>query len=97
MSPKIVIGTINVKNAMDNTMPVFVPFLSTKEIDSTQMTKTVKILAQMTSQPTWGIFCRKLHILKFNFSTQKEAKVCVLLDTGTQRSYISDELRNYLK
>ena len=32
-----------------------------------------------------------------NFSTQKEAKVCVLFDTGSQRSYISDELRNYLK
>ena len=32
-----------------------------------------------------------------NFSTQKEAKVCVLFDTGSQRSYISDELRNCLK
>ena len=32
-----------------------------------------------------------------NFSTQKEAKVCVLFDTGSQRSYISDELRNFLK
>ena len=29
-----------------------------------------------------------------NFSTQKEAKVCVLFDTGSQRS---NELRNYLK
>ena len=32
-----------------------------------------------------------------NLSTQKEAKVCVLFDTGSQRSYISDKLRNYLK
>ena len=32
-----------------------------------------------------------------NFSTQKEAKVCVLFDTGSQRSYTSDKLRNYLK
>ena len=32
-----------------------------------------------------------------NFSTQKEAKVCVLFDTESQRSYISDEMRNYLK
>ena len=30
-------------------------------------------------------------------STQKEAKACVLFDTGSHRSYISDELRNYLK
>ena len=32
-----------------------------------------------------------------NFSTQKEAKVCVIKGTRDQRSYISDELRNYLK
>ena len=32
MSPKMVIETINVKNAMENTMSVFVPFLITKEI-----------------------------------------------------------------
>ena len=32
-----------------------------------------------------------------NFSTQKEAKLCMLFDTESQRSYISDELRNYLK
>ena len=32
-----------------------------------------------------------------NFSTQKEVKVCVLFDTESQRSYTSDELRNYLK
>ena len=29
-------------------------------------------------------------------STQKEAKVCVLFNTGSQR-FISDELRHYLK
>ena len=32
MSPKMVIETINVKNGMENTMSVFVPFLITKEI-----------------------------------------------------------------
>ena len=32
-----------------------------------------------------------------NLSTQKEANVCVLFETGSHRSYISDELRNYLK
>ena len=32
-----------------------------------------------------------------NLSTKKEVKVCVLFDTGSQRSYISYELRNYLK
>ena len=32
-----------------------------------------------------------------NVSTQKEAKDCVLFDTGSHRSYISDDLRNYLK
>ena len=32
-----------------------------------------------------------------NLNTQKEAKVFVLFDTGDKRSYISDELRNYLK
>ena len=37
------------------------------------------------------------HTKVSNFSTQKEAKVCVLFDTGSQRSYISDEIRNYLK
>ena len=32
-----------------------------------------------------------------NFSTQKQAKVCALFDTESQRPYTSDELRNYLK
>ena len=70
-SPKIVIGTINAKNAIDNTISVFVPFLITKEIDSTQMKKTMKILAQITSQPIREVFCCKLHILKFQTSVHK--------------------------
>ena len=37
------------------------------------------------------------HTKVSNLSTQKEAKVCVLFDTGSQSSYISNELRNYLK
>ena len=32
MSPKMVIETINVKNAMENAMSVFAPLLITKEI-----------------------------------------------------------------
>ena len=72
MSPKIVIGTINVKNAMENTMSVFVPFLITKGIDSTQITKMVKILAQINSQPIREVFCCKLHILKFQTSVHKK-------------------------
>ena len=31
-----------------------------------------------------------------NFSTQKEAKFCVLFVTGSQRLYVSHELRNFL-
>ena len=65
MSLKIAIGTINVKNATESTILVFVPFLITKEIDSIQMAKIVKILAQITSQPIREVFCCKLHILKF--------------------------------
>ena len=72
LSEKRSIGTINVKNAMDNTMSAFVPFLITKEIDSTQMTKMVKILAQITSQPIREVFCCKLHILKFQTSVHKK-------------------------
>ena len=63
ITPKIVIGTINVKNAMENTISVFVPFLITKEIDSTQMTKMVKIIAQITWQPIREVFCCKLYML----------------------------------
>ena len=72
ISPKILIGTINVKNAMENKMSVFAPFLITKEIDSTQMTKMVKIRAQITSQPIREVFCCKLQILKFQTSVHKK-------------------------
>ena len=62
------------------------------------MTKIVKILAQTNSQLIREVFSCKLHILKFQASVhKKEAKVCVLVDTEGQRSYISNELRNYLK
>ena len=97
MLPKIVIGTINVKTAMGNTISVFVPFLITKEIDSTHMKKTMKILAQTTLQPIREVFCCKLHILKFQTSVRKKKPKLCLIRYGSQRSFISDELRNYLK
>ena len=97
MLPKIVIGTINVKTAMGNTISVFVPFLITKEIDSTHMKKTMKILAQTTLQPIREVFYCKLHILKFQTSVLKKKPKLCLIRYGSQRSFISDELRNYLK
>ena len=79
MSPKIVIGTINAKNAMLNTMSVFVPFPITKEIVSIQMTKRVKILAQITSQTIREVFCCKLLISKFQTSVHnKKPKLSVI-------------------
>ena len=44
-----------------------------------------------------SILLQTAYINVSNLSTQKENKVCVLFDTGSQRSYISNELRNYLK
>ena len=61
---KVAIVTINVKNAMQSPMSL--------EIDSTQMTKIVKVLAQITSKPIREVFCRKLHILKFQTSVHKK-------------------------
>ena len=45
------------------------------------MMKTVKILAQITSQPIWEVFCWKLHILKFQTSVHKKKpnSVCYLI------------------
>ena len=57
---------------MESTISVFLPFLITKEIDSIQMTKVVKVLAQVTSQPIREVFCCKLHILKFQTSVHKK-------------------------
>ena len=86
------------KNAMLNTMSVFVPFPITKEIDSIQMTKRVKKSSSINLANNSGsILLQTAYINVSNLSTQKEAKVCVLLDTGSPRSYISTELRNYLK
>ena len=44
-----------------------------------------------------SILLQTVYAIVSNFSTQKESKVCVLFVTGSQRSCISDELRNYLK
>ena len=86
------------KNAMLNTMSVFVPFPITKEIDSIQMTKRVKKSSSINLANNLGsILLQTAYINVSNLSTQKENKVCVLFDTGSQRSYISNELRNYLK
>ena len=86
------------KNTMLNTMSVFVPFPITKEIDSIQMTKRVKKSSSINLANNSGsILLQTAYINVSNLSTQKEAKVCVLLDTGSPRSYISTELRNYLK
>ena len=86
------------KNAMLNTMSVFVPFPITKEIDSIQMTKRVKKSSSINlANNSGGILLQTAYINVSNLSTQKEAKVCALLDTGSPRSYISTELRNYLK
>ena len=86
------------KNTMLNTMSVFVPFPITKEIDSIQMTKRVKKSSLINLANNSGsILLQTAYINVSNLSTQKEDKVCVLFDTGSQRSYISNELRNYLK
>ena len=86
------------KNTMLNTMSVFVPFPITKEIDSIQMTKRVKKSSSINLANNSGsILLQTAYINVSNLSTQKEAKVCVLPDTGSPRSYISTELRNYLK
>ena len=80
---------------MENTLSVFVPFRITKKVDSTQNTKRMKILVKITLQPIREVFCYKSRILKFQTSVHK--KFCMLFDTESQRSYIIDELRNYLK
>ena len=62
-------------------MLVFVPFRITKVIDSTQMTKTVKIpWRNNLATNSASILLQTAYIKVSNFSTQKEAKVCVLLD-----------------
>ena len=43
-----------------------------------------------------SILLQTVYAIVSNFSTQKESKVCVLFVTGSQRSCISDELKNYL-
>ena len=51
---------------------------SNNQGDLTQMKKTVKILAQITSQPIREVFCCKLHILKFQtlVHRKKPKSVC---------------------
>ena len=62
-------------------MLVFVPFRITKVRDSTQLTKTVKIPCRNNlATNSASILLQTAYIKVSNFSTQKEAKVCVLLD-----------------
>ena len=57
-------------------MLVFVPFRITKVIDSTQMTKTVKIPCRNNlATNSASILLQTAYIKVSNFSTQKEAKV----------------------
>ena len=88
-SPKSVIGTTNVKNAMENTLSVFVPFLITKEIDSTQMTEVVRILAKITSQEIREVFYCKPHILKLQTSVHKKRPKFVYYSIPEVKSLIS--------
>ena len=78
----------------ENKMSVSVPSLIAKEIDSTQMTKMVKILAQIISQPIRKVFSCKLHILKFQISVHKKKPKFVCYSI---REVKGDEIRNYLK
>ena len=61
----------------------------TKEIDSTQMTKTVKILAQITLQPIREVFCCKLYIPKFQTSVHKKKPNFVCYSLREVKGYMS--------
>ena len=98
MSPKIVIGTINAKkcNAKHN---VSICTFSNNQGDrfNSNDEKNENSSSVNLANNSGSILLQTSYINVSNLSTQKAAKVCLLFDTGSQRSYISNELRNYLK
>ena len=98
MLPKIVIRTINAKkcNAKHN---VSICTFSNNQGDrfNSNDEKSENSSSVNLANNSGSILLQTSYINVSNLSTQKEAKVCLLFDTGSQRSYISNELRNYLK
>ena len=84
-------GTISVNTVMVNTILQFVLLIKISYID---LTISLQIIWQII-KPTF--YCKQAALTVTDLHKQNQTKINALFDTCSQRTYVSEELRHYLK
>ena len=83
--------TISVNTVMVNTILQFVLLIKISYID---LTISLQIIWQII-KPTF--YCKQAALTVTDLHKQNQTKINALFDTCSQRTYVSEELRHYLK